>query len=346
MSAVCAAAILLMLPNFINAETLAQYKKNVNQVKKEFVSLMMPVEDVSDEETDKIREDVFAGAMKLLPAEQRIESAGTTFEVSNKWIIEKIEEYKLNEKTAEDKQLILTSVYERLEAIELKLDEFEKPVNAENSKDAEKRKLNEILSREEFEKAKPEDESLLQKIWYWFVEWIKKFFQKQDSKPLPMSNFGSIAYFMQILLIALVVAVIGFLIYKFAPFLIKRLREREKKEKTKEKIILGEKLAADATPENLLSEAEKLAREGHLREAIRKGYISLLFELSERKLIGLAKHKTNRDYLRSVRTKLELYKNMNGLTQNYERHWYGFEDADETDWEDFKIDYKKVLSKD
>ena len=83
-------------------------------------------------------------------------------------------------------------------------------------------------------------------------------------------------------------------------------------------------------------EAERLAREGNLRQAIRKGYIALLCELSDRKLIGLAQHKTNRDYLRDVRRRHALYQNMSGLTDNFERHWYGFEKADEKDWEEFR----------
>ena len=112
----------------------------------------------------------------------------------------------------------------------------------------------------------------------------------------------------------------------------------------KERIILGERLAANETSANLFSEAENLARQGNLRGAIRKGYIALLCELSERKIIGLSQHKTNRDYLRDVRKQNELYKNMSGLTNNYERHWYGFEDAQAKDWEEFRKDYQKAVN--
>ena len=80
-----------------------------------------------------------------------------------------------------------------------------------------------------------------------------------------------------------------------------------------------------------------------MRGAIRKGYIALLCELSERKIIGLSQHKTNRDYLKDVRKQNELYKNMSGLTNNYERHWYGFDSAEETDWEEFRNGYRKAV---
>ena len=34
---------------------------------------------------------------------------------------------------------------------------------------------------------------------------------------------------------------------------------------------------------------------------------------------------------------------MNGLTNNFERHWYGFQEADESDWNEFKDDYYKAV---
>ena len=132
------------------------------------------------------------------------------------------------------------------------------------------------------------------------------------------------------------------MIYRFAPFFIKRFRSRETNEK-KERVILGERLADNETAQNLFDEAENLARQGNLRGAIRKGYIALLCELSDRKIIGLSQHKTNRDYLRDVRKQNELYQNMSGLTLNFERHWYGFEEARESDWENFKRDYQKAV---
>jgi hypothetical protein len=144
------------------------------------------------------------------------------------------------------------------------------------------------------------------------------------------------------LLYAVVLGAIGFLIYRFAPFFISKYRLKERGEK-QERVILGERLAADETSQNLFSEAERLAREGNLRGAIRKGYIALLFELSERKTIRLSQHKTNRDYLLDVRQQNDLYQNMSGLTNNFERHWYGSDAAEEKDWDDFKEEYRKAV---
>jgi hypothetical protein len=68
-------------------------------------------------------------------------------------------------------------------------------------------------------------------------------------------------------------------------------------------------------------------------------------EWSDRKLIGLARHKTNRDYLRDVRNLKELHQNMSGLTGSFERHWYGFASPSPQDWEDFRSKYEQTLNR-
>ncbi|MBA2645586.1 MAG: DUF4129 domain-containing protein, partial [Pyrinomonadaceae bacterium] len=109
--------------------------------------------------------------------------------------------------------------------------------------------------------------------------------------------------------------------------------------KREARIVLGERVEAEQTATDLLDEAEQLARAGDLRGAIRKGYIALLCELGDRKIIRLAQHKTNRDYLDAVRASganQNLYSTMKPLTASFERHWYGLEPATEADWDNFK----------
>jgi len=119
---------------------------------------------------------------------------------------------------------------------------------------------------------------------------------------------------------------------------------KPKRKKVKEpRIVLGERLDPDATATDLLAEAEALARQGDLRAAIRKAYIALLVELGDRKLISLAHHKTNRDYLTAVKKVPPLHSIMTGLTLSFERHWYGFAQATQTDWLEFRNGYKSAL---
>ena len=111
------------------------------------------------------------------------------------------------------------------------------------------------------------------------MEWLKNLFPEPEIQtPTSPTGFQAVPFFLQIVIYALALALIGFLIYKFAPFLINRFQTREKREK-RERVILGEKLAADETSGNLFSEAERMAQAGDLRGAIRKGYIALLCEL-------------------------------------------------------------------
>lgn len=336
-SIISCVVIYLLFANSISAKSLETYKKNIKRIKADISALIIS----KDIEKADLEKKIFEEIPNLLPKEQKIEVDGITTEINNEWLHSEIKKYK--EKTDDKQQrLILTAIYERLDAIELKINELENAVAAKNTKDEQKRKLSEILKREEFQKPSEEEESLIQRFLKWLSDIFNRNVPQQAQKPLPASNFGGVARVMQVIVYVLVIAAIIFLLYKFAPFFIKKIKQREKKEK-KEKIILGEKIAANESSANLFNEAETLAREGNLRDAIRKGYVALLFELSERKLIGLAKHKTNRDYLRSVRKKRKLYENMNGLTRNYERHWYGFEEADEEDWEEFRTEYNEAL---
>ncbi len=335
LQAFCLVGILMLFSGFALAETLQNYKEDIQHLKNDFAKLL------AKETDENFEREVFEEIPELLPAEEKIEAGGFTVEVNNKWLTDEINRYKQAE-TAEEKKLILTAVYERLDAVELKIEELEATVERDTSKDEEKRKLAEILKREEYQKPAEEQKSLLQRFLDWLDELMRRNAPKQNPQ-ISASNFAGVAYFLQILLYIGLGLIIIFLIYKFAPFFVKKFREREKRSK-RERIILGEKIAADETTANLFNEAEKLALEGNLRDAIRKGYIAFLFELSERKMIGLARHKTNRDYLSSVRKNNELYRNMNGLTQNYERHWYGFEEADERDWQEFKANYNDALN--
>ena len=145
----------------------------------------------------------------------------------------------------------------------------------------------------------------------------------------------------QVVVIGVAVAAIVFLIWKFGP---RYLRNRRKK-KTKRgaRIVLGERLEPDQTSADLLAQAEALARSGDLRAAIRKAYIALLCELGDRKMISLAQHKTNRDYLGAVRDRPSLFLSMRGLTNSFEVHWYGFVPPGEDDWKEFRNGYQQAL---
>jgi len=335
--------VILAFPPLASAVQLSEYRENIVHLKEDLNVMIYPTEDSTDAKNLAFEREVLTELPELLPARDKIEWQGSNVEVNNQWIYDALDRFERESPKSAKRTEILIEISERLSALESKINELESAAAADRTKDEDKRKLAEILRREEYQKSEENQESLIEKIYIKIIEWLAAMFPR-SSAPTPSYNpgFGSFAFVLQMLLYALISGIIGFLIYRFAPFFISKYRHKEKREK-KERIILGERLAADETGQNLFDEAERLARDGNLRGAIRKGYIALLCELSDKKIIGLSQHKTNRDYLSDVRKRDDLYANMRGLTNNYERHWYGLDAAETSDWEEFRNGYRKAI---
>jgi len=320
------------------AATLSDYHKRLDAARSEVIALRKLEDEtgfrqMKSQKLDDIR--------KSIPASERIEWQGGSIETSNQWLHDDLDAYS-NEDDPTRRKTILVGIEERLAAIWEKIDDIEKAAAAERTKDEDKQKLAEILRREEFQKPAEKEESLFQKWWREFQEWLIKMWPSNPVTPGVPSDFGSLRFVLQILVYAAVIGVIAFVIYRFRSQIAARCGFKPK-EKKRERVILGERISEDESADDLFSEAERLAREGQLRDAIRKGYIAMLCELSDRKIIGLARHKTNRDYLRDVRKRSGLYENMSGATGTYERNWYGLRASEQDDWEDFRNRYKETI---
>lgn len=207
---------------------------------------------------------------------------------------------------------------------------------SQRDKDAEKAKLNEILHRDEYSK-KPPQESAIERFFNWLFKREPKKEAPREAKPVT-----PLVKIIQYLVIGIAFAAIAFVLWKLVPRFLRRER-KAKKEKRKPRFILGERLEEDQTSADLLAEADKLARSGDIRGAIRKGYIALLCELGDRQTLSLSQYKTNRDYLRDVRTKIMLYAAMEQMTNSFERHWYGFQPTNENDWTNFRNYYQQAI---
>lgn len=342
--------VLCVFSGTIYARTLADYKEGINNTRQYLAVIIYPDGEYTEEENNKFKQEFFDNIQKYVPAQEKIEIQGTTVETDNQWIYDKIGEYKDNSsadnsESADGQILILKEIYERLTAVELEIEKLENAADGGQTKDENKRKVSEILSREEYLKPQPQEESVFQKAVRKIKEWLNEMFPKSGINPgSTFEGLGAFANVVKYLIYALIISAIGFAIYKFAPFFFNKYKSREKHEKS-ERVILGEKLASDATAQSLFGDAENLAQQGDLRGAIRKGYIALLCELDDRKIVRLSKNKTNRDYLRDVRQNEEkLYVPVNGLTNNFERHWYGFDETNEKDWEEFRQNYRETVA--
>ena len=320
------------------ASSLADYQKRIESaelISKELVEIV--ANDDKEFEMEKIKE-----LRGLVPNSEKIDLPAGSVETDNSWLATDLDQFAAEPNTGK-RVATLTAISERLAAISGSAKELNSAISGERTKDQDKQKLADILQRPEYQKAQPKEESLFQRWWREFMEWLARVFPRAPISPGTASSFESLKLGLQILVFAIVIALVGFLVWRFVPFFSRRFRGRTRKEKH-DRVILGERVGADESAADIFSEAERLAGEGDHRGAIRKGYIALLCELGDRKVVRLARHKTNRDYLSDVRKRDELFEDMTGLTGNFERSWYGLRLAQADDWEEFRERCHKAIS--
>lgn len=297
--------------------------------------------DIVAEEDIELESEAVNGIRALLPKTERIEYDGQTIDTENSWFSTSLDNFESEDDTAKRTE-ILSGIIERLKAIRTGFEELNAATAAERTKDQDKQKLAEILGRQEFQKPEPKGESLFQKWWRELMEWLAKMWPENAPTPVGGPSFEGLRVALQVVIFAAVAALIVFLVWRFVPFFARR--RRLGKEKAGDRVILGERIGEDESAADIFSEAERLARDGDHRGAIRKGYIGLLVELGDRKIVRIARHKTNRDYLSDVRKRDELFTDLSGLTSNFERSWYGLRLVGADDWADFRDRCRRAIS--
>jgi hypothetical protein len=325
------------------ATTVAQYRERVGKA----VILLHELEadDANAREAGEpaTLAATFERVRLLLPVKETVEATTGSWEVNNLWLHQALSECE-KAPVGPPRLEKLDRITVRLQALGVRLNELDNAAPTDSaSKYQNKARLEEILRRSEYQK-KPTEAGLLARLWQRLMKWLSNLFPKTE--PTGSSTGATvISKIAQIFVVILALAVIAYVVSKFAPRVF-RNRGSRKKQKREARIILGERLEPDQTAGDLLADAEALARMGDLRAAIRKAYIALLCELGDRKIIRLAQHKTNRDYLGSVSDIKPLYEEMRKLTRSFESHWYGLLPAAEIDWASFRNGYRKALSYD
>jgi len=328
-------AVLFLFPANAAAIPIADYQHNLKQAITALDTLRQ-----SDEEEDpnayetRINQTIEA-VRGVLPQSQIVECDGEVCNVDNSWLHKALDE--LNQ--ADDRLKKLGQILQTLQALETRIAERQQSGSSRDSKDEEKSRLESILARPEYVKG-AQGPNALSRVLQDFFRWLRNLLPEPRSTDPGRANL--ITQIAQIVVIIGALVVLGYVL-KILLTRFKRTRKPKTKKKREARVVLGERLEPEDTATDLLSEAEALARQGDLRAAIRKGYIALLVELGDRKLISLAQHKTNRDYLNSLRNAPQLHSKMRSLTNSFERHWYGFVQADQNDWQDFRSGYLAAL---
>jgi len=332
--------LMLLFTTAASSATLADYKAKIDSAR----MLAVELEDsLREEYATKAQSQRFATQIRRdFPASERIEWESGLVETSSQWLLDKVRAVEV-ETDSKNQLAAVVQIREYLSAISYKLQELEQSAAADRRKDEDKRKLGEILRREEYQKPQDKQESVISRWVREFFEWLESMFPKPSAPSQGFSGMGYLTTLVRVLLYAALLAVLAFLLYKIVPKIFPQLMRARNPKPKKARTILGEQLGEDITAVDLFEEAERLAREGNLRGAIRKGYIALLCDLSDRKVIGLARNKTNRDYLRDVRSRRDLHPRLKSVTDTFERHWYGFQESAEQDWARFRDEYNEAI---
>ena len=326
------AIVFLCFPTAVSAVSLPEYQQRLKEA-------IRTLEKLGEYDDQQQLNQTTTTIRNTLPENLTVESKGHVYNVSNSWLYEELRKFETA--SASQRGAFRSELIERLRAIDERVTELDeaKEANGDSKTEAD-RKLAEILSRSEYATRNKQGQVIFKYIERFF-NWLWQFFPQRSLKQGSVSRVTLIA---EIVVIGIALAVLIFVAVKLIRHFSNRNRSAVVKKKKKEpKIILGERLEPDASATDLLAEAEALSRKGEIRAAIRKAYIALLVELGDRKVISLAQHKTNRDYLRSVKTHPSLYRNMSGLTESFERHWYGFAQSTANDWQAFRAGYLEAL---
>jgi hypothetical protein len=333
--------VLLLLAGRSGAATLADYRHRVSQAITVIEQLKASYDDEDQSQREHLVSTSVARIREALPARETVLLNAQSVAVDNTWLHEALRDYEKTNSITAPRAEALARIEERLRALDDRLAEAQRGKIAANDKESDKGKLAEILRRSDFNKPAEAEDSAVGRLWDRFLRWFFGLFGK--AKPITPNGSPFLSALAQIVIVAACLGAIAFFIWKLGPRYFSNRRGR-KKPKREVRIVLGERLEADQTSADLLAQAEALARSGDLRAAIRKAYIALLCELGDRKIVSLAQHKTNRDYLNSVRERTGLYNSMRQLTSSFELHWYGFRPAGENDWTEFRSRYQQVLN--
>ena len=320
------------------ATPLTEYRKRLEQS----ISALDTLSQFDEGETEAHRAlrttETIAAIRNTLPETESVEWDDMVVRVDNSWLHRDLEMFEKVESPARGN--VLKEITERLQAVSQRLADIDRARKVSDTKAERRQKLSEILQRPEYARSRP-NTSALSRLVERILKWLQNLFPKP--KPLAPGRANLLTTIAQIVVVLLALGVIAYAIRMFAPRVFRGGRAKRKVKKGP-RIVLGEKLEPDQSAVDLLAEAEALAQRGELRAAIRKAYIALLVELGDRKIISLAQHKTNRDYLGSVRDRESLYSYVKQLTDSFERHWYGFASATDADWYAFRDGYKRALT--
>jgi hypothetical protein len=273
---------------------------------------------------------------RLLPRSEQVEWDRREVVVDNKWLHDLLDSYDA-ETDPQERVARLNEAVGKLRALDDHLKRAQGGTDGENPRD----RLREILSRPAYQ---PEQETVIGKFVKSVLRKVRGFIgqaysalQRLLEKILGAGANGG--WVSNLFLMVLLAAALIFVVQMAR----KRRVPRAKRKKTR--LILGEEIAADGTSRELAEAGLAAARAGDFRTAIRKLYISFLYELADRGLIELEDSATNHEYLRKVSRFNSLVSPMNYMTDRFDYVWYGMFPSSEEEFAAYRTRYEEAMER-
>jgi hypothetical protein len=314
----------------VSAETLLRYENRVARA----------VEQVARIKSDaEYEESGIEDIKQLLPRHEQVDHEGKKLAIDNGWVYTALEAYE-TERDPQKKKARLDEIGDRLAALDAQLIRAaETSTDQRDGQDA-RAKIRDILNRREYHEREESRFSLfIKKIYNKVREFLSQLmdaFQRMLGKVFGSAAEGSLISKI------LVFAAIGAFLY----FIVRIAMQIKPRRKTKRKrTVLGEEIEAGATPGDLFESAMAAARAGDFRAAVRKLYISLLYELSERNLIEIEESATNHEYLARMSRFEALVPPMRYLTDRFDFTWYGMTAPSQEEFTAYRARYDEAMQR-
>jgi Domain of unknown function (DUF4129) len=274
---------------------------------------------------------------RLLPRTEQVEFEGRPTSVDNTWLHVSLDSYA-SETDPQQRLSKLNDIAGRLRAL---VDHLRRAENASAEQGNSREKIDEILSRPAYQ---PEQETAIGS----FIKRVRREVFRIVGEVLSALGrlieriFGvssSNGWVSNLVLILVGIAVLFFVI-----LMIRRVR-LPRRERNKTRLVLGEEVAAESTSRDLAEAGLAAARAGDFRLAVRKLYVSLLYELFERNLIELEESATNHEYLNKVSRFGALAGPMRYLTERFDYVWYGMFPSSAEDFAAYLARYEEAMSR-
>jgi uncharacterized protein DUF4129 len=327
-------ALTLLLALLLGAEcsaaaTLLNYEHRVVRAAEQ-IERIKADREYSEEGTNYIR--------RLLPRSEQIEFEDGETLVDNTWLYVLLDAYAA-EQDPQQRTARLNEAAGRLRALDAHLRSAEAAASRENADPRDQ--VREILSRPAYQpEQKTRFAAFIEKVW----QRVRAFRDEVLSALTRLlerlfgagTSAGWISNVVLVLVIGAALTVAVFLARKFR-------RPQTKRRKTR--LVLGEEIAADGTSGELAEAGLAAARAGDFRTAVRKLYVSLLYELSERNLIELEDSATNHEYLSRASRLSGLAGPMRYLTERFDYVWYGMFQSSEDDFAAYLARYQEAMER-